>query len=51
MLFGLLLRDVLRMPIRLLFTSAAQRNHSRYTRWLIAKMDAVVATSARSGSF
>ncbi|HWU60940.1 MAG TPA: glycosyltransferase family 4 protein [Ensifer sp.] len=51
MLFGLLLRDVLRMPVRLLFTSAAQRNHSRYTRWLIARMDAVVATSARSGSF
>ena len=51
MLFGLLLRDVLRMPVRLLFTSAAQRNHSRYTRWLIAKMDAVVATSARSGSY
>lgn len=51
MLFGLLLRDVLRMPIKLLFTSAAQRNHSRYTRWLISKMDAVVATSARSGSY
>lgn len=51
MLFGLILRDVLRMPVKLLFTSAAQRNHSRYTRWLIAKMDAVVATSARSGSF
>ncbi len=51
MLFGLLLRDILRMPIKLLFTSAAQRNHSRYTRWLISKMDAVVATSARSGSY
>ena len=51
MLFGLLFRDLLRMPVRLLFTSAAQRNHSRYTRWLIAKMDAVVATSARSGSY
>lgn len=51
MLFGLLLRDVLRMPIKLLFTSAAQRHHSRYTRWLIAKMDAVVATSKRSGSY
>ena len=51
MLFGLLLRDILRMPIKLLFTSAAQRHHSRYTRWLISRMDAVVATSARSGSF
>lgn len=51
MLFGWLLRDVLRMPLRLLFTSAAQRHHTGYTRWLISRMDAVVATSARSGSF
>lgn len=51
MLAGLFLRDVLRMPLKLLFTSAAQRHHTGYTRWLIARMDAVVATSARSGSF
>jgi mannosyltransferase len=51
MLAGLILRDVLRMPLKLLFTSAAQRHHSRYTRWLISKMDAVVATNAKSGSF
>lgn len=51
MLVGLILRDVLRMPLKLLFTSAAQRHHSRYTRWLIGKMDAVVATNAKSGSF
>lgn len=35
----------------LLFTSAAQRRHSRYTRWLIRRMDAVVATSSRSAAF
>lgn len=51
MLVGLILRDILRMPLKLLFTSAAQRHHRRYTRWLIARMDAVVATNARSGSF
>ncbi len=51
MLAGLILRDVLRMPLALLFTSAAQRHHSRYTRWLISRMDAVVATNAKSGSF
>lgn len=51
MLAGLILRDVLRMPMALLFTSAAQRRHSRYTKWLISRMDAVVATSARSGSY
>lgn len=51
MLPGIVLKHVLRMPLKLLFTSAAQRNHSGYTKWLIRKMDAVVATSARSGSF
>lgn len=51
MLFGVLLRDVLRMPMRLIFTSAGQRRHTRFTKWLIRRMDRVVATSARSGAF
>lgn len=51
MLVGLLLRSVLRMPLKLVFTSAAQRRHTGYTRWLIRHMDAVIATSTRSGSF
>ncbi|TCS04814.1 glycosyltransferase family 4 protein [Rhizobium sp. BK418] len=48
---GILLRQVLRMPLKLVFTSAAQRRHTSYTRWLIRRMDAVIATSSRSGSF
>jgi mannosyltransferase len=51
MLAGVVLRDVFRAPLKLVFTSAAQRRHKPYTRWLIRRMDAVVATSARSGSF
>jgi mannosyltransferase len=51
MFCGLLLRDVLRMPIRLVFTSAAQRKHTRYTRHLISKMDAIIATSPESASY
>lgn len=51
MLVGLLLRSGLRMPLKLVFTSAAQRRHTGYTRWLIRRMDAVIATSTRSGSF
>jgi len=51
MAFGLFLKNVLRMPLKLVFTSAAQRQHTRYTRWLIRQMDDVIATSARSGSF
>ena len=51
MLLGLALRHLLRRRLRLLFTSASQRRHSRYTRALIARMDGVVATSARSAAY
>ena len=51
MLAGLVLRTLFGMKLKLLFTSAAQRRHTGYTRWLISRMDAVIATSERSGSF
>ncbi|MBW7922560.1 MAG: glycosyltransferase family 4 protein [Rubellimicrobium sp.] len=51
MLAGLALRNLLRKRLKLMFTSAAQRKHSAYTRWLIRRMDRVVATSARSAAF
>ncbi len=51
MLLGLVLRRVLRRRYRLLFTSASQRHHSRYTRWLISKMDHVIATSAKTAAY
>lgn len=51
MVAGLMLRHMLRAPLRLVFTSAAQRRHRPFTKWLIRRMDAVIATSGRSGSF
>ena len=44
-------RDVLRLPIRIVFTSAAQRLHSAFPRWLISRMDAVIATTERAAEF
>ena len=44
-------RDILRLPIKIVFTSAAQRRHSTWPRWLISKMDAVIATSKEAASF
>ena len=38
-------------PLKLVFTSAAQRHHTWLTRWLIRQMDAVIATSELSASF
>lgn len=51
MLPGVIMRDILRMKIRLVFTSASQRHHTRWTRFLISRMDAVVATSARTAAY
>ena len=50
MIVGVLLRS-LGWPLKLVFTSAAQRHHSWITRWLIRKMDAIIATSEISASF
>lgn len=51
MVAGLILKTLFRAPLKLVFTSAAQREHRPFTKWLIRRMDAVIATSARSGSF
>ncbi len=48
---GLLLKSVFRAPLLMLFTSAAQREHKPFTKWLIRRMDAVIATGGRSASF
>ncbi|HEY5232582.1 MAG TPA: glycosyltransferase family 4 protein [Verrucomicrobiae bacterium] len=50
MLAGLLLRSVLRMPLKLVFTSAALRNHAWLTRILLRQMDRVIATSPEAAS-
>lgn len=51
MLAGLALRYVLRKQLKLVFTSASQREHSGYTRWLLRHMDRVIATSQKSASY
>jgi mannosyltransferase len=44
-------RDVLKMPIKIVFTSASKRHHSRRPRWLIGRMDAVIAVTEEAASF
>jgi mannosyltransferase len=48
---GIWSRDVLGLPIKLVFTSAAQRRHSAFPRWLISRMDAVIATTDKAAEF
>ncbi|TWG96883.1 mannosyltransferase [Mesorhizobium sp. J18] len=51
MLGGLVLRHILRAPLRLVFTSASQREHTGWTRFLIRRMDAVIATSRKTAAY
>lgn len=51
MLLGILLRDVCRLPIALVFTSAAKHRHSWFPRWLISRMDGVVSTTPEAAQF
>ncbi len=51
MALGLILRGVLRRRYRLLFTSAAQRRHTGFTRWLVRQQDALIATSPQAASY
>ncbi|MEO0317684.1 MAG: hypothetical protein RL404_1361 [Pseudomonadota bacterium] len=51
MMLGIFLRDVLRFPIKLVFTSAAKHRHSWFPRWMISKMDGVVATTPEAAAF
>src|SRR5205085_2932272 len=50
MIIGVLLR-ALGWPLKLVFTSAAQRHHRGLTRWLMRRMDAIIATSELSASY
>lgn len=51
MLPAWLLRDLLRMRLKVVFTSASQRHHTAWSRFLISRMDAVIATSAKTAAY
>ena len=48
---AIIARDILKYPIKIVFTSAAQRRHSAWPRWLISRMDAIIATSKEAASY
>ncbi|WP_156850721.1 glycosyltransferase family 4 protein [Bartonella refiksaydamii] len=51
MLCGIFLRDVLRMKLKLIFTSASRRHHKPFTKWLLRRMDKVIATSVCTATY
>lgn len=51
MLAGIVLKRVLGKDLKLLFTSASQRHHTGYSKWLIRQMDHVISTSQRTAAY
>lgn len=51
MMLAILLRDVFQFPVKIVFTSAAKHRHSWFPRWLISRMDGVIATTPEAGGF
>ncbi len=51
MMTAIAARDLLRLPLKTVFTSSARRFHSAFPRWLISRMDAVVATTEHAATF
>lgn len=51
MIVGILLRDLLCQPWKLVFTSAAQKRHGPALRFLMSRMDRIIATSPQAASF
>lgn len=51
MAFGLILKHLLGKKLALVFTSASQRHHTSFTKYLIQKMDFIVATSKKTASY
>ena len=37
--------------IKILFTSTAQRHHTRFTRWLMSRMDGIITTCSAANSY
>ncbi len=51
MLPAIIMRDILRMKLKIVFTSASQRKHSGWTKFLISRMDAIISTSEKTASY
>lgn len=50
MLVGLIFKSILRMKLKLVFTSSSPRKRGKLTQWLLSKMDMIVATNEINAS-
>lgn len=51
MIQALIAKKIFGAKIKIVFTSTAQRHHSRFTRWLMKQMDAIITTCNAANSY
>ena len=51
MIQGLIAKRVFGAKIKIAFTSTAQRNHSRFSRWLMRQMDGLITTCSAASNY
>jgi len=51
MIQGLIAKYIFGAKIKIIFNSEAQRNHTKFTKWLISKMDSITSTSHKAAKY
>jgi len=51
MIQALIAKKFFGAKIKIVFTSTAQRHHSKFTRWLMSKVDSIITTCAAANSY
>lgn len=51
MIQALVAKYLFKAKLKIVFTSTAQRQHSKFTRWLMAKMDGIISTCSAANSY
>ena len=51
MIQGLIAKYIFGAKIKIIFSSSAQRDHTKFTKWLMSKMDSIVSTSRKAGNY
>lgn len=51
MIQALIAKRIFNRPIKIAFTSTAQRQHSKFTKWLMDQMDSIITTSNATNNY
>lgn len=51
MIQALLLKHLFGLKLKILFTSTAQRHHTRFTRWLMSRVDCIISTCQAAANY